>query len=185
MPAATLWPGDVLEAYSQNLTRVRVIVCGKRKYAVVPGHIHAHLREHHAELDHAVRCSIEAAVTGSGDRLARSLEAVSYPTPDEPPIAGLTVSPGARACTAQQTDGQRCRYACISLKVMKNHCHTVRGWNNPRSRGGRPSAESYAAYDQQKPWSDGRLCQRFFKEGAWLKYFEVSHGASADPCTRG
>lgn len=57
-------------------------------------------------------------------------------------------------------------------REIRQHCTQKHGWVNQQKRGG--DAYLRQVHVVNSIWTSNHACQRFFKEGGWQKYFEVS-----------
>ena len=152
------------------LPQHRILVCHRCQFAVVPSQIETHLRVGHKRLSLDQRRSIIARVAAITD-LAQIEADVIYPTPSDPPVAGLPIYFDGLKCDARSADGTKCRYICRTARNIRKHCEQQHGWTNQQKRGG--NARSKKVHADNKIWSCHRACQQLFKAGSWKRYFEI------------
>ncbi|KAK4158610.1 hypothetical protein QBC43DRAFT_348513 [Cladorrhinum sp. PSN259] len=65
----------------------------------------------------------------------------------------------------------QCRYIARQVRLIQEHCRTIHGWSNPRTKG-RNTAEK-ARLMPKNPWRSDVPCQRFFPSRRASGWFEV------------
>ena len=78
---------DGFEKVFQHRPEYRIIVCKTCKFAVVPDQVYTHLQTHRPRMPTILRRSITELYQTLGD-VARSVEEVVYPDPEEMRVPG-------------------------------------------------------------------------------------------------
>ncbi|KAK6593640.1 hypothetical protein H4I95_11032 [Botrytis cinerea] len=149
-----------------------VVVCSECKYAVLPSHINAHLKD---EGKHkAVKVGREhivheiQAIRGLKTKTAE-LNHLVFPPIGNPPIPILQQPrKDGLKCQLQNEYGTPCQYIACQLQKIQKHCRQVHQWENPQKKG-RPET----GREVQVPWRTGVHCQHFFVRGPGAQFFEV------------
>ncbi|KAL7903745.1 hypothetical protein GGI35DRAFT_492304 [Trichoderma velutinum] len=124
----------------------------------------------HPEIPPAERCRIVSVVKGINKIIRRQsdLENFKFPPPTTEPIPYLE---------PPRSDGMKCRtYPHIACQIQKiqAHCRKKHNWINPRKKGRQPALQPLN--QDEAPWTEGVLCQRFFRSRAASCWFEVGRG---------
>jgi hypothetical protein len=85
--------GSEFDSIFRHMTTHKIIVCRTCKFAVVPGQIERHLREHHPHVEKEKRNRVVKIGAGL-ESVAHTQEEVLYPQPTDEPVEGLPVHEG-------------------------------------------------------------------------------------------
>jgi len=148
------------------LSEYRVVICKQCQFAVVPGQILRHLRDHHPSLSKEGQGEVIDRFKDIQD-IAHAKEDIRYPEPTSAPVPVLPVYTEGFQCTQAG-----CQYICQGLKNIQRHYRVEHRWVNPQKRG-RQRREERERIEEQKPWREGVSYQRFFEYAQWKRFFEV------------
>lgn len=122
--------GDIRSEFDsifRHMTTYKIIVCRACKFAVVPGQIERHLREHHPQVEKGKRNRVAKAGAGL-ESVAHTKEEVGYPQPTDEPVEGLPVYEDGLRCAGQREGtGMPCGYICRTGYGIQKHCRTSHG----------------------------------------------------------
>lgn len=166
-------PQEAFNSLFIHLPQYRIIICDAcpEPFAVVPGHVETHIGKHHLHIPIHARKGIGQYVKTLA-HLAHRPEDVIRPSITSGRIQALPVFDKGMVCLMSKADGQPCYYTCNDGDShMKRHCREGHGWVNPQSRGG--NVKSKKRYRPENPWLVNQHCQRFFREGAWPRFFPI------------
>lgn len=142
----------------------QVIVCKDCRFAVVPKHVKAHLKQSHCFLTSRTRNGIVDYVQQL-EHIAYRHEDVQYPAFEEASIDEL--GPALENCH----QCKKCGSLRESRKGIEAHCRKEHSWTSSKGRGGRGNFRREPATNQ--PFTNGHFCQRFFRFGQWDRLFKV------------
>lgn len=157
-----------------HLPEVRVIICRKCQYAVLPSEIDSHFTK---SPDHRLRKASRryiiqevAKIGGLIQDQQQLRDGFTFPPPGSPAIPELgEPKKDGLGCTLQMDDGKPCRFVYRHEQQIREHCAERHHWVNMQKRG-RPRKGGEAV---GRPWREGVHCQRIFKQGLCSRYFEV------------
>ena len=153
-------------------------MCSECKYAVLPSHIDAHLKNE--EKHRAVKADREyivkaiQAIRGLKTKTVE-LNHLVFPPVSNSPIATLQQPrKDGLKCQLQDEYSNQCQYIAYQIRKIQEHCRQVHQWENPQKKG-RPET----GRNVQVPWRTGVHCQHFFVRGPGAQYFEVQAEGSS------
>ena len=156
------------EQLFQHLLDIKVIICKRCQYAIVPAQVNGHIQRQHPSITTDERQSIVQAVTALSN-IATTPESIKR-LHKEDIIKELPVFQDGIYCM-YTTASEVCNYVCRDLRGMQRHCYIQHQWKNPRRRGGYPKHRQYEETGQI--WITEQLCQRLFQARQWPQYFAV------------
>lgn len=85
-------------------------------------------------------------------------------------------------CKAVDEHGRECQYVCRTARSISKHCTDEHGWCSNQRHGGDARAKHRTFSNSL--WEGNQVCQQFFVQGSWKRYFEVARtGAPTEgPC---
>lgn len=152
------------------LPAYRLVICQRCRFACVADETATHLQKRHPEIPPAERCRIVSVVKGINKIIRRQsdLENFKFPPPTTEPISYLE---------PPRSDGMKCRtcpHIACQIQKIQAHCRKKHNWINPRKKGRQPALQPLN--QDEVPWTEGVLCQRFFRSRAASGWFEVGRG---------
>lgn len=152
------------------LPAYRLVICQQCRFACVADETATHLQKRHPEIAPAERCRIVGVVKGINKIIRRQsdLENFKFPPPTTEPIPYLE---------PPRSDGMKCRtchHIACQIQKIQAHCREKHNWINPRKKGRQPALQPLN--QDEVPWTEGVLCQRFFRSRAASGWFEVGRG---------
>ena len=161
----------------QHLPQYRVLVCVGCRFAVAPQYLLAHLQTKHPDLEAGKRRQIaefNQAIAG----LARTVDQVRFPSPDEPPCGILPVWRNGLRCTGTGPDGLQCRYIVNAVQKIQQHCSSAHGWQNKQRRGGKQQEKQL--HPANRMWDLDQAYQVFFTKPLWKRNTAVNLSANGN-----
>ncbi|KAK4117931.1 hypothetical protein N657DRAFT_685630 [Parathielavia appendiculata] len=149
-----------------QLPAFRIAICREHSSAVTAKSIASHIDLQHSHLALGDRRRIveEASALRDDGSLAADMQDIRFPREIIPAIDGLPVWSDGKKCI-------QCGYIRRTRNHIQQHCRSEHGWVNPRGRG-RKSGQMPAG-GLGEAWVDGVYCQRFGRDGALQRLFEV------------
>jgi hypothetical protein len=108
----------------------------------------------------------EASALQDDGSLAADVDGIRFPDGIIPAIDGLPIWSDGKKC-------MQCGHIRRTRQDIQKHCRSEHGWVNPRGRGGGRKPGTRPAGGLGEVWVDGVHCQRFSRNGAMQRLFEV------------
>lgn len=164
-----------------HLPEYRIVICKECKFAVVGAAIKKHLQGKHKGVTKVERLRVAREISQIPHLIQTEVELqdFQFPSPNTPPITGLTVEQNGLKC-------RQCSYVVCGRRNIQEHCRVEHGWENDRGKGREAfdkREERRAQNGDDLPWIQGIRCQRFFKSRSKSQYFEVGRAVAEEDRT--